>query len=328
MAPNLSTTYLGLPLANPLIVGSCSLTGNLDWIRRFSDGGAGAIVLKSLFEEQIDTDVQVIENHLWMQGHAESHQYVRSMGMELGANSYIHLLEEAKKIASCPIIASINCVTPKWWSAYARKLADAGADALELNISMLPTDPDRTSQDVEERIMDIVESVNRDVSIPLAVKVGPFFTAFSRIANELVLRGASGLVLFNRFYHMDLDPDSLKIRARNPLSSPEESHLPLRWIALLYDHIEADLCASTGIHDAMAAIKMILAGASAVQMCSVLYHREEGVLREIQEGMETWMKEKGYSSLEDFQGLACQSRSRHPEAYERLQYIRALTGIE
>lgn len=325
---DLSTKYMGLTLRNPLIVASCSLVKTVEGVRNCADAGAGAIVLKSLFEEQIQSEVGDLKEYLWIYGHPEAIQYARGFRMALGPMEYLKLIEEAKSVVSIPIIASLNCITPKWWTSYAKQIEKAGADALELNISVMPSDPGRSSKEIEDLYFKIFEGVKTSVNIPIAVKIGPYFTSTARIAWELGRRGASALVLFNRFYQFDIDIEKLEPSPGYHFSSPQEINLPLRWIALLSGRVSCDLAASTGVHDGAGVIKMLLAGASAVQICSTLYLNGMEQIDRILKQLESWMKKHGSDSIEKIRGKLSQMESDRPELYERLQYIRALVGIE
>ena len=294
---DLSTEYMGLPLRNPLIVASSSLTKSADDVRKCSDAGAGAVVLKSLFEEQIAANAKDMEAHLWLYGHTEAFEYVSKMAMPLGPRDYLKLIAEAKAGVAIPIIASLNCITARWWTDFARQIEAAGADALEVNISAMPSDPARTSEEIENIYMDIVESLRAAVRIPIAVKIGPYFTSVARMASELSGRGVSALVLFNRFYQIDIDTEKVDIVPGLRFSSPHEISLPLRWIALLAGSVKCDLAASTGVHDGAGFVKQLLAGATAVQVCSVLYERGMEHIRKILEGVEAWMEGHGRYSI-------------------------------
>jgi dihydroorotate dehydrogenase (fumarate) len=326
---DLTTTYMGLSLGNPLMVASSSLTKTADGVKRCADAGAGAVVLKSLFEEQILADLRGDDiddaKMLW---HPEALDYVRRMGLELGPRSYLALISESKKAVSIPVIASLHCVSPGLWTDYVRKVADAGADGVELNISVMPSDPKREAGDVERIYLDTVESVARLSTIPVAVKIGPYFTSVARIASELQERGAKALVLFNRFYQLDIDLEAMKLAPGYRLSAPEELALPLRWISLLSGRIPCDFAASTGAHDGAGAAKLILAGATAVQLCSTLYRGGLRRLGTIREELERIMERHGFTSLEAMRGRLSRAASDKPELYERLQYIKALVGIE
>ncbi len=326
---DLSTEYMGLSLRNPLMVASCGLVGSLEGVRRCADAGVGAVVLKSLFEEQIQAQIKEdLEQYLWLSGHPEAFQYVRKMGMELGPTEYLKLVEEAKNRVSIPVIASLNCISPKWWSDYAKRIEGAGADALELNIAVMPSDPNRRSDEIEQLYIKILEEVKARIEIPIAVKMHPHFTSVARMAEELCRRGASALVLFNRFYKLDIDIEKLKLIPGHRFSSPEEIHLPLRWITLLAGRVKCELTASTGVHDGAAVIKQLLAGATVVQLCSTLYLNKIEQIGRILEAIKGWMMRHDFGTLGEVRGRLSQMQSDRPELYERLQYVKALVGIE
>ncbi len=324
----LSTDYMGLHLRNPVVVASCSLVNSVEGVRRCAESGAGAVVLKSLFEEQIEAEAEDLQDDLWLSGHAEAFEYVKKMGMALGPREYLKLVEQAKSAVSIPVIASLNCISPKWWTNYAEQIASAGADALELNISIMPSDPDFTSQDTERLYLRILEAVKSRINIPIAVKIGPYFTSMARMADELCRRGASGLVLFNRFYRLDIDIDELKLIPAYHYSSPEEMSVPLRWIALLAGRVNCDLAASTGVHNGAGFIKQLLAGATVAQVCSTLYVNGLEQIGRILEEAEAWMKSHSFGSIHEVRGKLSQMQSDRPALYERLQYIKVLVGIE
>lgn len=325
---DLSTKYMGLELANPVIVASSSLVRSLEGVRRCADAGAGAIVLKSLFEEQIEAETRELEEGSWLPGHTEAREYVRKMGMALGPRGYLKLIKEAKKALSIPIIASLNCVSPKWWTDYAKQVAGAGADGLELNIAVMPSDPQRSSREIEALYLSIFEKVKRHIGIPIAVKIGPYFTSMAHMAWELCRRGASALILFNRFYQFDIDIEKLTLAPGYGFSSPERMNLPLRWIALLAGRVNCDLAASTGVHYGAGVIKQLLAGASAVQVCSTLYINGIEQIGHILNEMKAWMEGHGFDAIDQIRGKLSQMQSDKPELYERLQYIEALNGPE
>ena len=325
---SVSTTYLGIKLRNPLVVASSSLSGNIEKLRKVEDSGAGAVVLKSLFEEQIDIETKQVEQYIDHTWHTEAYDYVRNMGMQLGPEEYLRLLEQASESLSIPVFASLNCVSEQWWLEYASKLESAGAVALELNISYFPLGLNVTSEQVENRYCSIVRSVTEQLDIPVSVKIGPNFTALSSLAQRLCEQGAAGLVLFNRFYQIDIDIEKLKIATGSVYSSSSEISRPLRWIAVLSNMIDCDLGASTGVHDSAGMIKLLLAGADIVEVCSVLYEKGLGYMGEMLAGLEEWMKEHDFESLDSFKGLLSRDQGETPELLERLQYIKALTGIE
>lgn len=325
---SLSTEYMGLRMANPLIVASCSLVSTAEGVRRCADAGAGAVVLKSLFEEQIEAETQDLQRHLWFSGHSEAFEYVKKMGMALGPREYLKLVEEAKSAVAIPVIASLNCISPKWWANYARQIASAGADGLELNISLMPSEPSMSSQEIERLYLRILEEIKRRVDLPIAVKMGPYITSMAHLADELSRRGASALVLFNRFYRLDIDTDKLELAPGYRYSSPDEMSVPLRWIALLAGRVNCDLAASTGVHDGAGVVKQLLAGATATQVCSTLYLNGLEQIGRILEQLEAWMTTHGFGSLHEIRGKLSQMQSAYPVLYERLQYIKALVGIE
>ena len=325
---DLSTEYMGLPLRNPLIVASSGLTKSVEGVRKCADAGAGAVVLKSLFEEQIAAKAKDMEEHLWLYGHTEAFEYVSKMAMPLGPRNYLKLIEEAKASSSIPVIASLNCISPRWWVDFAKQIEAAGADGLELNISVMPSDPARTSEEIEKIYVDIVESLKGGVGIPIAVKIGPYFTSVARMAAEFSRLGVSALVLFNRFYQIDIDIEKVVIAPGIRFSSPDEISLPLRWIALLAGSVECDLAASTGAHDGAGVVKQLLAGATTVQVCSALYERGIDHIGTILGDVEAWMKGHGFDKVEDFRGKLSRQVTERPELYERLQYIKLFVGIE
>jgi len=325
---DLNTTYMGLTLKNPVMVSSCSLSNSIDGVCKIASIGAGAVVLKSLFEEQLDIETREIERYIGHSWHTEAFDYVRNMGMQLGPNNYLKLIEGAKKSVSIPVIASLNCISPRWWSEYAKKVENAGADGLELNIAYLPVDFERDSREVENIYYQIMEKIKEVVHIPVAVKIGSYFSSLASFAEELSRRGANALVLFNRFYQIDVDIENISLKSGYQLSRSEEIGLPLRWIALLSDRIQCDLAGSTGIHDGTGVIKILLAGAKVVQVCSTLYKNGLQQIEQILDYLAAWMKEHKFESIEQFRGKVSQSQIEKPELWERLQYIKALVDIE
>ncbi len=326
---DLSTTYMGLQLRNPLVVASCGLVKSVEGVRRAADAGAGAVVLKSLFEEQLQVEADELDTQIKAHGHPEALQYVRSeLGMRFGATEYAKLVETSKKAVSIPVIASINCISARWWTRYAKEIAAAGPDALELNISRMPVEPGDTSEAIEQVYYTIVEEVKEAIDIPIAVKVGPFFTSLAHVAKELVGRGASALVLFNRFYRPDISLTRLEPTAARPFSSPEEISLPLRWIALLAGKIPCDLAASTGVHDAQGLIKLLLAGATVVQACSTFYLEGFEQIERMLDGLKDWMAKHDCADLEQVRRKMQPHVSERPELFERLQYIKVFGGVE
>jgi dihydroorotate dehydrogenase (fumarate) len=349
---DLSTTYMGLSLRNPIVVAASTLTGTPEGVQECAAAGAGAIVLKSLFEEQIVAETGALLEYADYANHGEAAEYLQGYGMELGPREYLQLVSDAKKAVDVPIIPSLNCFSNERWADYAKKLELAGADAIELNIAFMPTDVRQDGKAVEERYYRILHDVKTKVSIPVALKIGPYFSSLANIADHLtrdrseapdftvgwcgpsttsgkvVWSGADALVLFNRFYQFDIDIDLLGLVAGNHLSSPSEIHLALRWISLLAGKIDADLAATTGVHDGADLVKQLLAGAKVVQLCSTLYLNGLGQIGVMLRQLEEWMAEHGFANLGAFRGRLSQARSDRPESFERLQYIKLFVGIE
>lgn len=327
MSVDLTTRYLGLTLNSPLVVSSCPLTDHLDALRRIEQAGAGAAVLPSLFEEQIAHDEAEVDR-LHAYG-AESFPEALNYFFDLddyntGPTSYLKKLEEAKRGVSIPLIGSLNGCSPGGWVKYARRMQDAGADALELNIYMMATDPLETSAVVEQRYADLLADVRAHVSVPLAVKIGPYFSSLPNFALRLVDAGASGLVLFNRFLHPDIDLETLQVVPRLELSTPYEVLLPLRWIAILRGHLDVSLAATSGVHSAEDALKLLLAGADVVMTASSLLRQGAEHLTTLREGIRQWMEEKEYASIRQMRGSMSQRNCPDPAAFERANYMKAL----
>lgn len=325
---NLSTNYMGLNLKNPIIVSSCSLSHSAEGVKRLADAGAGAVVLKSMFEEQILADTQKMELESTAVSHPEELDYLRQMGMVHKSDEYLQMIEKAKERVNIPIIASINCVSDTKWTEYAKYIEAMGADGLELNIALLPGTSETKADDIEKKIYKIIESVKHNINIPVAVKLGPYFTSMIKVASNVRKSGASALVLFNRFYQPDIDINTFEFQSKNRYSSPSEMSNTLRWMAILYKKIGCTLVANTGIHDGEAVIKQILAGASAVQISSTLYINGLGQIENMLAKLTDWMSKNGYKRLDDFRGLISQKNAMQPDYYERQQYIRALVGVE
>lgn len=318
---------MGLELKNPLIVGSCGLTNSIESIRDLADNGAGAIVLKSLFEEQILLAIRKASIETYGQ-HAETNDYIHYFERKQIVENYLRLIENVKKTVEIPIIASINCQTNKEWPVFAKQIEDAGADGLELNIFILPCKIGEKYAITEERYFSILREVKKYIKIPVAIKLGYHFTNLANTLYELSKGKVDALVLFNRFYNTDIDLEKEQVISGNAYSSPQDYLIPLRWIAMLSNELECDLCASTGIHDGTSAIKQILAGAKTVQMVSVLYEHKPEYLTTTLQTISNWMKKKNYSSLADFRGKLCQANIETPEFYERVQFMQYLDKIK
>lgn len=325
---NLATKYMGLNLKNPIIVSSCSLSHSPEGVKRLADAGAGAVVLKSLFEEQILADITRLEKEASAVAHPEEIDYLRQMGMSQKSDEYLNIIERSKEAVDIPIIASVNCVSDRSWTDYAKYIEAVGADALELNIALMPKNPKEDPKDIENKIFRIIEVVKHNINIPVAVKIGPYFTSMTRVAEGIRKSGASGLILFNRFYQPDIDIHSFEFQSKNRYSSPSEMSHSLRWIAILYQKFGGSLVGNTGIHDGEAVVKQLLAGATAVEICSTLYIYGLGQIEIILDFLEKWMRKSGYKELDEFRGLISQKNSLQPEYFERQQYIRALVGVD
>ena len=319
---NLTTSYLGLKLKNPIVVGSSTFTGTVDGIVKCAKAGAGAVVLKSLFEEQILSDIKKEEGYTDIYTHnVDADLYMKTFlrGNEIAI--YTNLIREAKKAVDIPIIASINCADKGEWMSFAKELQNAGADALELNIAVSPFDKDVASKVIEDEVVSIFNEVKKTVSIPVSVKLGDHFTNIGNLAFRLSMAGAAGLVLFNRFYNPTIDIENMKVVPGSALSVEEENGSTLRWISLLAAQgIPCCLSASTGVHSAEDVVRQILAGASSVQVCSVLYKKGINFVANMLEGMEKWMAKHNFNSISDFKGKC--SASADVKVFERLQYLR------
>ncbi len=327
---DLSTRYLGLTLKNPVVVASCGLTTGLQGVKNCAAAGAGAIVLKSLFEEQINADVSALTEAAGDFPHTEAIEYLEGYGHACGPQEYLELVRSAKQSVDIPIIASVNCITAERWADYAGQLETAGADALEINIGFLANTPALTSAEVETRYERILQTVKAQVKIPVALKVGPYFSSFGNLAKRLGKgpQAAGALVFFNRFYQLDVDVNRLQVVAGNPYSTQDEIHTSLRWILLLAGKLDCDLAATTGIHDGLDVAKQLLAGATVTQVCSTIYRNGFVQISNILTQLESWMKSHEFNNLDDFRGRLSQTDSKDPESYERLQYIKGLTGLE
>jgi dihydroorotate dehydrogenase (fumarate) len=326
---DLSTTYLGLNLKNPLVPSSSPLARDLDNLRKMEDAGAAAVVLHSLFEEQITQETHTLNEHL-MQGvesFAEALSYFPDAPeYKSGPDVYLEHIRKAKTAMDIPVIASLNGVSTGGWVKYARNIQEAGADALELNIYYLPTDLALSGADVEQLYLDALSDVKGAVSIPVAMKLSPYFSSVANMAGKLVAGGANGLVLFNRFYQPDLDLENLEVVPNLQLSSSQELRLPLRWIAILYGRIPADLALTSGVHTVMDALKGLAAGASVVMTTSELLRNGINRLLVLRMGIEAWLIENEYESLDQLRGSLSQINCSEPAAFERANYMRVLSS--
>jgi dihydroorotate dehydrogenase (fumarate) len=330
MSPDLRTRYLGLELNNPLVASACPLTGQVESVRRLVDAGAAAVILPSLFEEQIEHDQMAI--HRFYEAGAESFAEALSYFPELddyntGPDPYLELISAAKKAVTVPVIASLNGTSRGGWVRYARQIQEAGADALELNIYFVCTEPYITGQELEARYLDLVAAVRAVVSIPLAVKIGPFFSSLSNMASRLVQAGADGLVLFNRFLQPDIDLETLRVVPKLVLSTSDELRLPLRWIAILRAFFDVSLAATTGVHTAEDVLKLLLAGADVTMVASALYRHGPEYIGTLLDGVRAWLEAKEYRSIAQMKGSLSQVNAPDAAAFERANYIKTLINF-
>ena len=324
---NLTTNYLGMILKNPIVASSSPLSHTVDSIRRLEDAGAAAVVMYSLFEEQIGFDSYYLDYHLTqgIDSSAESISYFPDMqSYNVGPDQYLNLIRRAKEVADIPIIGSLNGASVGGWTDYAALIEDAGADALELNIYYLPTNTQISGLEVEGLYLDILSSVRQTVNIPVAVKIGPFFSSTANMASRLSETGADGLVLFNRFYQPDFDLEDLAVAPRLVLSNSDELRLPLRWVAILYGRLTADLAITSGIHTSTDVIKGLMAGARVTMMASELLQKGIGRVGQVLEELVTWMNEHEYESVMQMVGAMSQKHCAEPAAFERANYMKML----
>jgi dihydroorotate dehydrogenase (fumarate) len=327
---DLSTHYLGMKLRTPLVSSASPLSKEISNIRRLEDAGASAIVLSSLFEEQLRLETLQLDNRLsaGTDSFPEALSFLpEASDFQLGPEAYLKHIRNAKEVVSVPIIASLNGSTVGGWTEYARQIEQAGADALECNIYFIPTDMELTGAAIEQTYIEILRAVKSATSIPVAIKLSPFFSNMANMAKRLDDNGADGLVLFNRFYQPDIDLEQLEIRPNVLLSTPQALRLPLTWVGILYSRVKASLAATSGIHTHEDALKVIMAGADVAMVCSVLYRNGIHYLKEVERGLIRWMEEHEYESVHQMQGSMSQLRCADPSAFERAQYMRAISPL-
>lgn len=328
---DLSTTYLGLPLKNPVVASASPISKKLSGIRSLEDAGASAVVMYSLFEEQIVHDSLALDHFLnrGTESYAESLTYFPDLGnYNVGPDEYLTLIQKAKETVNIPVIASLNGVSTGGWIDTAKKIEQAGADALELNVYYIPADVSLSSQDLEQAYVDLVKDVRAQINIPLAVKLSPFFTALPHLASRLVSAGANGLVLFNRFIQPDLDIETLEVTPNLVLSNSNELRLPLRWTAILYGRVQADLAVTSGVHTAQDVLKSMMAGANVTMLASALLKNGTKHVGEILTDMQAWMETFEYQSVQQMRGSMSQRSVAEPAAYERANYMKALQSFD
>lgn len=341
----LSTNYMGLQLKNPLIVGSSGLTGSINELKKIAANGAGAVVLKSIFEEQIlrETETLMKEQDGKMEAiqkgyqnildtrsydYAEALSYISNFAKEHTLSEYLSFVKEAKRSIDIPVIASINCVTAYDWHYFARRIQAAGADAIELNIYLLPSNPLTIGTDNEKIYFDVIEAVRKQVSIPVSVKISYYFSGLANSLIKISNTGIKGMVLFNRPFQPDINIETGEITSKHLLSDPSEYSHALRWIAILSGRVGCDLIASTGIHDHETVIKQLMAGATAVQLASVLYKNGVEEISTILSGLTQWMEKHNYSKLDDFRGKLSQVNLSNPAAFDRVQFMKLYSKID
>jgi dihydroorotate dehydrogenase (fumarate) len=328
---DLTTYYMGMKLRTPLVVSASPLSQEIGSIRRLEDVGASAVVLYSLFEEQLRQESLELDYHLnaGTESFAESLSFFpQASEYRLGPEGYLEHIRKARQAVGIPIIASLNGATTGGWAEYAKQIEEAGADGLECNIYSIPTDPDVTSAEIEQTYIDIVKSVKKAVSIPVAVKISPYFSNLANVAKRLDQASANALVLFNRFYQPDIDLEELEVRPNVLLSTPQALRLPLTWIGILYGRVQASLAATSGVHEAPDVIKLLMAGANVTMMCSALLRNGINHLQQVEKGMVDWMQEHEYESVQQMQGSMSQLRCPDPGAFERAQYMRAVKSLQ
>jgi dihydroorotate dehydrogenase (fumarate) len=333
---DLTTTYLGLKLKNPLVASASPLSEKVETVKQLEEAGVSAVVVYSLFEEQVIQESLRLHRDLLRgaESHAEAISYLPDLAAysgkrySIGADAYVEHLVKIKKAVEIPVIGSLNGVSAGGWLDYAQKIEQAGADALEINIYNIPTDPALSSADLEDQYVLLVQAIRTMIDIPIAVKLSPFFSALPNFANRLVEAGANGLVLFNRFYQPDFDLETLEVVPNLVLSTSQELRLPLRWIAILYGRVAADLALTSGVHTPLDVIKGVMAGASVTMMASALLKYGLEHAKEVLEGVQDWMVEKEYESIEQMKGSMSQQAVARPTILERANYMKVLSSFE
>ena len=321
---DLTTKFIGLNLRNPLIVGSSGLTDSVDKIKALRDAGAGAVVLKSLFEEEIVAEMEEAMHRMTSRQfiYPETFDYMEEHEEEDSVRKYLRLIRESKEAVDIPVIASINCVSRQKWTYFAKEIEQAGADALELNLFLLPSDFDRSATENEKLYFDVIEEVLKQVTIPVILKMSYYASNLGQLIKNLSSTGIKGITLFNRFFSPDFNVENYQVISTNVLSNPTDLSISLRWIAIMANRVSCDLAASTGIHDGEAIIKQILAGANAVQVVSTLYRHGEKFIGQMLDEVTKWMQQEGYRTLDDFRGKMSQEASSNPAAYQRVQFMK------
>ncbi len=328
---DLSVNYLGIKIASPVIAGSCSITGSVRNIQKLEKAGVGAVVLKSIFEEEIYLEYEKIireedkgrsDDKIDFDALNRFLDYYDYKIREDKTSKYLALIRDAKKAVSIPVVASINCSCSFEWLYFAKKIQEAGADALELNLFIMPSDFEKSSAEMEKRYLEMTRKMREAIDIPVSIKLSYYFSSLAAFVKSISETGVDGVVLFNRFFKPDFDIDNFKVVPTNVFSAPAELANTLQWVAILSGHVDSQIIASTGVHSPEAVIKLLLAGADAVQVASVLYREGADYVKKLNEGLETWMKKHGFKSIEDFRGRMSQERSDDPALYERVQFMK------
>jgi dihydroorotate dehydrogenase (fumarate) len=328
---DLTTNYLGLKLNNPLVASSSPLSKKVDTVKKMEDAGIAAVVMYSLFEEQITHESRALDHFLEQGAHSnpEAESYFPDLDhYNIGPEEYLSLIRNIKEAVSIPVIASLNGVSEGGWVDYARKMEQAGADALELNMYFIPTDPELTSQDLERTYINLVKAVRKQVKIPVSVKLSPYFSSLPNFASRLVQAGANGLVMFNRFYQPDFALDTLDVVPSLQLSTSNDLLLPLRWTALLYGRLKADLAITGGVHTVEDVVKGMMAGASVTMLASELLDKGTRRITELNSQLLDWLEKNQYASIKQMHGSLSQKTMNEPSLYERANYMKALTKFD
>ncbi len=321
---DLSCNYMGLPMTSPIIAASSGLTASFEQISRLAEAGAGAVVLKSIFEEQILAEADALSAPV--SAHAEEMDYLRAYTRQENLSRYLDLIRQCRDSIRIPIIASINCKSASEWTDYAVEIEKAGAQALELNMFLLPGDFRMDGSAIEAVYFDIIDKIIHTVQIPISLKVSSYFTSLAHTLYQFSTRGIRGLVLFNRFVNPDIDIEKETLTTAHLFSNPAENAMTLRWIALLSQGVKCDLCASTGIHDGQTVIKNLLAGAHAVSIVSALYERGPSVITNMNNDLREWMKHHRYHSIPEFRGKLSHRKMEDPSLYERVQFMKTFSN--
>lgn len=318
---NISTKYLGLTLKSPVIASSSEFTNKIESIVKLANAGVGAVVLKSIFEEQILMEIDSLRTNNMFNSYDYTENYIAYYTKKHETDSYLNLIKQAKQQTDIPIIASVHCTTDNEWMSYAKKIEEAGADALELNIFIIPSNPDQTADSIRSNYFAIVQSVRKHTNLPIAVKLHHYFTDLSAFMVELS-KEVQSLVLFNRFFNPDINISTMKIESADIFSSKSDNYLIQRWVGLLHGKVQSDISASGGIKEADTVVKSLLAGADVVQIASALYEKGYDVVNEMNVGLKSWMAQKEFSTIQEFKGMLSSSKISNPSLYERAQFMK------